>query len=315
MSKVQAALRQGDNIVIVIDNKTYTINRNTVPMASYDKIVAAVNACDYDEVERLVDVEKSIVNYGKGNLSIKDGVVSFKGRPLNTSLSRRLLDMVRENANMDALTLFMENLLSNPSCRAVEELYGFLEKNSLPLTPDGCFLAYKKVKPDYTDIHSGTFDNSIGKVVKMQRNEVDDNCTQTCSTGLHFASLSYMPHFGSDQPEYARIVILKINPRDVVSIPIDYNNQKGRCCEYTVVGEHGVREGCQGVEAFKNRTVVDDYEPSSNTDDGDYRFDADGYDSDGYDRDGYDSDGYDSDGYDSDGYDSDGYDRFGNRPV
>jgi hypothetical protein len=31
--------------------------------------------------------------------------------------------------------------------------------------------------------------------------------------------------------------LIKINPADVVSIPSDYNNAKGRCCKYVVVGE------------------------------------------------------------------------------
>jgi hypothetical protein len=34
-------------------------------------------------------------------------------------------------------------------------------------------------------------------------------------------------------------MILKINPRDVVSIPVDYNDSKGRCCRYEVIGELG----------------------------------------------------------------------------
>jgi hypothetical protein len=39
-------------------------------------------------------------------------------------------------------------------------------------------------------------------------------------------------HFGG-----ARTVIGKINPRDVVSIPSDYNATKGRACRYEVIGE------------------------------------------------------------------------------
>jgi hypothetical protein len=31
--------------------------------------------------------------------------------------------------------------------------------------------------------------------------------------------------------------MIKINPKDVVSIPTDYDNAKGRCCEYVVVSE------------------------------------------------------------------------------
>jgi hypothetical protein len=124
--------------------------------------------------------------------------------------------------------------MDNPSKRSVDQLYGFLEKNSLPITEDGHFLAYKRVRKDYKDIHSGTFDNSIGQVVEMDRNAVDDNPESHCSVGLHFCSESYLGHFGSyDDP----VMILKINPADVVSIPTDYDGAKGRCMRYKVVGQ------------------------------------------------------------------------------
>jgi hypothetical protein len=77
--------------------------------------------------------------------------------------------------------------------------------------------------------------NSVGEIVEMERNEVDDNKDRTCSTGLHFCSQDYLNHFGGE-----RVVIVKINPRDVVSIPSDYNDSKGRACRYEVVGELGV---------------------------------------------------------------------------
>jgi hypothetical protein len=69
----------------------------------------------------------------------------------------------------------------------------------------------------------------------MARNKVDDNQNNTCSQGLHFCSEGYLKHFGG-----ARTVIVKINPRDVVSIPNDYNQTKGRACRYEVIGEVGV---------------------------------------------------------------------------
>jgi hypothetical protein len=109
-----------------------------------------------------------------------------------------------------------------------------LEKNSLPITPDGCFLAYKRVRENYMDCHTGTMDNSVGRVVEMERNMVDDNRNNTCSSGLHFCSHSYLSSFGGE-----RTVIVKIDPADVVSIPSDYNDAKGRACRYTVIGEVG----------------------------------------------------------------------------
>ncbi|KAI9549450.1 hypothetical protein GHT06_001850 [Daphnia sinensis] len=88
------------------------------------------------------------------------------------------------------------------------------------------FLGIQKVRDNYMDCHTGTMDNSVGKIVEMDRNLVNDNKDQTCSAGLHFCSESYLNCFGGE-----RIVIVKINPADVVSIPSDYNDAKGRACK------------------------------------------------------------------------------------
>jgi hypothetical protein len=126
--------------------------------------------------------------------------------------------------------------LQNPSKRAVDELYDFLEVGELPITEDGHFLAFKNVKSDYKDIHSGTYDNSVGSTCEMLRNKVDEDKDRTCSYGLHFCSIAYLPHFSDSNGGHTMIV--KINPKDVVAIPSDYNNTKGRTCKYVVVGEY-----------------------------------------------------------------------------
>jgi hypothetical protein len=225
---------QGKNIVVVIDNVPHNIGESHL---GYAKIKDAIRAQDWEAVRELVNPVKVVLNYGKGNVSVKGDTLFWKGEQMHNALSDRMITMLTEGFDIEPLVLFMENLQSNPSKRAVDELYGFLEKNSLPITADGHFLAYKKVRKDFRDIHSGTFDNSVGRVLTMERNKVDDNKDQTCSTGLHFCSREYLDHFGGkDDP----IVIVKINPRDVVSIPVDYNNSKGRTCRYEVIGLLGV---------------------------------------------------------------------------
>lgn len=227
-------LMQGKNIVVVIDNVPHNIGESHL---GYAKIKDAIRAQDWEAVRELVNPVKVVLNYGKGNVSVKGDTLFWKGEQMHNALSDRMITMLTEGFDIEPLVLFMENLQSNPSKRAVDELYGFLEKNSLPITADGHFLAYKKVRKDFRDIHSGTFDNSVGRVLTMERNKVDDNKDQTCSTGLHFCSREYLDHFGGkDDP----IVIVKINPRDVVSIPVDYNNSKGRTCRYEVIGLLGV---------------------------------------------------------------------------
>lgn len=266
---------QGNSLTIVIGTKQHTINRETHP--NFNKVLDAMREGNWDDVESLIDMTHAIRDYvsANGDIEVRGGDVYFDGRPFHNAIADRLLSMLDEDFPVDPLCEFLTNLKTNPSKRAVDELYGFLESNNLPITPDGHFLAYKKVRDDYTDIHSGKFDNSVGQVVSMLRNEVNENKDQTCSAGLHFCSLEYLPNFGDAN---ARVVILKINPRDVVSIPSDYNNAKGRCCRYEVVDDHE-GENRDRTEAFDSSVVDYGTRPREvvHADNGKYRYANNGY--------------------------------------
>ena len=222
-------LIQGSNVVVVVDNKSHTISKTHI---TYQRVVDAIKASDWESVRTLIEPKQAIISYGNGNVTIDGDKFYWKGQDFHNSLSMRMITMLQEGFPIDPMVHFMENLMQNPSYRSVQELYGFLEKNNLPITPDGYFLAYKKVRDNFMDCHTGKMDNSVGKVVEMERNLVDDDKDRTCSRGLHFCSEDYLSHFGGE-----RIVIVKINPRDVVSIPSDYNDSKGRACRYEVVCE------------------------------------------------------------------------------
>jgi len=225
-------LIQGDNIVIFCDNEPHTVNKSHL---NYNTLLNAIRKGEWDSVKDVVSPARIIVSWAKGDIEVDDVELKWRGEVIHNSLSARIITMIREGFDAEPMINFLINLIDNPSKRSVDELYGFLEKNSLPITPDGHFLAYKKVRDNYFDVHSGTFDNSVGNVVKMRRNQVNEDKDQTCSSGLHFCSFEYLKSFGGQ-----RTMVLKINPRDVVSITSDYNNSKGRCCEYTVIGEVGV---------------------------------------------------------------------------
>lgn len=205
--------------------------------ASYGAIRDAVLAGDEEVVRSLTDVKAHIAKTTFGRVQIFDTEILVDGRQVSGRLVDRILEMVRLGSDaISGYVKFLDNLLNNPSRTAVDELYLFIEACNLPITPDGHFLAYKRVRADYKDIHSGTFDNSVGQVLQMARNEVDDNRNNTCSQGLHFCSYDYLPHFGHGGSQ-DKVMVLKINPADVVSIPSDYNNSKGRTWRYEVVGE------------------------------------------------------------------------------
>ena len=147
-------------------------------------------------------------------------------------LQDKIFAFMELGINYDYLAEFWRNLRDNPSFRARRDLYAFLNKNGHPITENGCFLAYKKVRANYTDSYSGKFDNSIGTVVEMEREQVDDDPTRICSTGLHVANLNYAKSFGGE-----RLVVCEVNPKDVVAIPVDYNQEKMRVCCYKVVSD------------------------------------------------------------------------------
>lgn len=261
---------QGSNITVVIGNKPHTISKSHI---TYNKVLEAIKASDWDLVKNIIEPVKVVLNYGQGNVSVQGEKLFWKGKEMHNALTNRMIAMLQDGFPIEPLVAFMENLMTNPSKRAVTELYGFLEKNSLPITPDGHFLAYKRVRENYFDCHTGTMDNSVGKIVEMERNEVDDNKDNTCSSGLHFCSESYLKSFGG-----SRTVIVKINPRDVVSIPTDYNNAKGRACRYEVVGEVGVNpedevEFNKPVQSNANSVKVEPKKGSSEF----YRGYTDGY--------------------------------------
>ena len=222
-------LIQGSNIIVVIDNQSYTINKQHM---SYQQIVEAIKTSDWKSVKDLIEPRETLVNYSANNITIENDVLYWKGTEFANVLSDKIIDMYREGFPIDHMINFMENLMSNPSKRSVTELYRFLDRANLPITSDGHFLAYKKVRDNYTDCHTGTIDNSVGQIVSMERNTVDDDKDRTCSTGLHFCSQEYLKDFAGE-----RIMIIKISPRDVVSIPSDYNDTKGRCCRYEVIGD------------------------------------------------------------------------------
>ncbi len=198
-----------------------------------DAIIHSIRNSDFDAAARRID---HLTALKQGNLpeglELKNNALYFRGTRLYNALVTRILKMQEEGFELTPMLRFLHNLMENPSRRAVNELYTFLEKSDLPITEDGHFLAYKRVRDDYLDCYSGTIRNQIGDRPSMPRNEVDDDCEISCSAGLHFASLGYLRHF-----EGTRLMVLKINPRDVVSIPKDYHATKGRCSEYQVIAE------------------------------------------------------------------------------
>jgi len=254
------------SIAIVVNGTPYNVNHSNPKYEELKNLIASQN---FSRLEDILNPNANIAvtaSFTRGNLVVKGGEVFYKGQAVHNYVVTKIKEFMKSGLPFQPLLNFLENLLQNPSFRAVEELYGFLEYAKLPITEDGHFLAYRKVTEDYKDFYTKTFDNSVGKTVEVPRNHVDENSNKTCSNGLHFCSQAYLSQYHGGK---GRVVIVKINPADVVCIPTDYNNTKGRCCKYLVFGD------CSGYEAGEKFGALYQTEPTVAFNDGS-DYDSDG---------------------------------------
>ena len=242
-------LTQDSTITMVLNNKPYTITNDHL---NYNKIVTELKKPkhDIDLITKLIDIKDTLKEYTKEDTGIEfdwdTGTITHNGNQIHGTLVDRIFTMYKGGFDFKPMCKFLVNLYNNPSYKAIEELYSFIEYGKLPITEDGYFLAYKKVNDDYTSCYDNTTPNDIGTIVSMPRQKVDDNSNNTCSSGLHLCSYEYLQHF-----QGCRVVILKVNPKDVVSIPTDYSNTKARACAYEVIGE------VSQEELLKNKSIFD----------------------------------------------------------
>jgi hypothetical protein len=239
-TNIPYVIKTNGSVTLYLKNECLTV---ATDHPNYNKIIEAIKTGEFDKIDTLVNVSKAVTQYAKGQITVLNGEVFFGSFPLHNTLTNRILAMMNEGFKFDHMVKFLENLMQNPSNRAVNETYTFLENYGLPITDDGCFLAYKAVRNDYKDIYSGKLDNRVGCAPSMPRNMVDEVYERDCSTGLHVGALDYVVQYGhfvkgAEITEGGnRLLVVKVNPKDVVSVPKYDNHPKMRVSQYLVVSE------------------------------------------------------------------------------
>ena len=198
---------------------------------SFNKVIDLLSQRKFSEAAKMAD--KTLLIASTDDFEVIDGRVYIDEEPLPVALSERLVQFIDNDIDYQPLVRFWNKLKTNPAQSAKEDLYAFLEANKVPLTADGDFIAYKYVKKDYFDAHTGKISNKPGSVVKMPREQVDSNRNNTCSTGLHVGAFAYVNQYGGGNE--MRILEVQVSPENVVSVPVDYDHQKMRVCEYMVL--------------------------------------------------------------------------------
>jgi hypothetical protein len=209
---------------------------------SYGRLVAYLEAGNVEFFEASYDIVSRVNDFCEGYVSCENGSLSWDGIHMPEMFTERILDMIQEGFPFEPMLNFLDKLSQNPSDRAIVELFDFMNHKHMPITSDGCFLAYKAVDKNFKDIYSGSFDNSVGSTCEVPRDSVDSNRDRGCSNGLHVGAIDYAAQYGGidlgspdDEGGGNNIVICKVSPMDVVSVPTCSSFQKLRCSKYEVV--------------------------------------------------------------------------------
>lgn len=277
--KFTESLDKGLTVSVFVNGRNYIFTPDS-HLAFYELIDAlkAYGAWVTDKVGDATRVYNQVLSFMRAEflvqvtgitqrLELRDNEIYFGDEKLRGPLVDRVIRFYQKNLPYEYLFKFLENLMTNPDQRSKEQLYDFLERYDFPITPDGHFLAYKGLRPDGTSVHKGygivdgkVFEhdylpNNIGSVVTMPRHKVNADPREGCSFGLHVGTLRYVKGFAKD-----KMVIVKVNPRDVVSVPADCDFQKVRTCKYEVVGEYTdeITEEVVTPEVNSTRNLIQD---------------------------------------------------------
>lgn len=244
-------LKRGNQIQGMVDGRPFAVNSDHT---NYEQILEALRKKKYDGFEDLLSPGRKIEKYFEGGVKVEGGVVTYNGAVLHNVVVDRIFEFIEQNLPYKPLVKFLDKLMQNPSKRAVDELYPWLENKGLVINDEGNILGYKGVDTEYNSITTGkggkVYYGNFGKEVSVPRNTVDDNWGVACSQGLHVGSWDYASTFGPVT------ILVEVNPKDVVSVPND-DAHKMRTCALTPL--HVVKQRFETALAKKEGGVYRDY--------------------------------------------------------
>lgn len=247
----------GKSVSAVLDGRLYAANGDH---PNYNAIVEGLR--NGEDVTDLFDASATVARKFKAlteRVSVANGRIYLDNEPQDNALTRQVVRFLQADEDFGPLVKFYEKVQQNPVKHSRDQLYSWLRDRDFSITADGDFIAYKGLRSDRTSIHagpgivngqeqSGHLPNEDGSVVEVARSYVTADPSDGCSQGLHAGTWEYASGFGQ------RVVEVRINPRDVVSVPTDCEAQKLRTCRYTVVKE------VEAADTSALRTYEDDDE-------------------------------------------------------
>lgn len=229
----------GMTIAVNLVDGDETVNRIiTRANPSFDRLSAYLLSTDEHDVDTVRLLVDPAVAIGRSLQAEFGGRVTF-------DLHHFYLDGVREDSvladhikdrvlsgdtDWHRLVRFLVRLDANPSKRAKDAVWGWVEKHGVTIAQDGRMIGYKGLVEGVDALtgetcpvsyHSGPNNfidgvlygetgesyqvpHRLGTVISKRRADVDDNGSLACSTGLHVGAYSYAKTFGENRADGAR---------------------------------------------------------------------------------------------------------------
>jgi len=234
----------GEFAAAIIDGDLFTAH-DTHP--GYSTIVQKLRDGD-ESVSNDFDATKAVAARFErltDRVTVGGGNLFFDGDAVDNALTRQVLRFLDEGVeDWQPLVNFFEKASANPNEHSRDQLFDWLGRFDFAITPDGDFIAYKGVRKTADGFESisrgpavvdgipvnGAVPNNPGSVVEIARSRVVHDPATGCASGLHAGTWDYASGFAQ-----GATLTVKINPRDVVSVPTDCGWQKIRTCRYTVI--------------------------------------------------------------------------------
>jgi hypothetical protein len=244
-----SSIKSNDNQwTVVIDSQPYVFGADH---PEYSNLIECVKVGDAEEFLKLITVGTAIENWSEGSFSFRDGFLFFEGEQIADQPTKRIIELIKDGWPVAPMLAYLTNLYENGSKRAVQESYDWCSHKGIPITEDGMLVGYKGVSihrgPEFTDLngrtvrdgdnvdkHTGkSYRNNVGDAPSMPRRQVCDNAEVGCSSGLHVGTYEYASNWAGSN---GVVVLVKFNPKDIVSVPTDCEYQKMRVSSYEVIG-------------------------------------------------------------------------------
>lgn len=234
---ISQVVKTENTIMLKIGKNSWHLNRHD-NINLFDSISALIKQKDFKTIEKeYATVIKEISVFSNKHLIVSKNRLRLKGDKdyMPPVLSEKLRAMMKAKTDHMPLIRFWKKLKKNPNPESIKELYTFMQATKIPITNNGDLLCEKGVMErdgKLWDLHSGTYDNSIGATVTF-KGEIDLDRHKTCAdSGLHVASPDHVRKWYNEN----KTVQVVVNPADVASVPIEEDAGKIRVRAYTVIG-------------------------------------------------------------------------------